>query len=87
MQEKNDKINQILDIWIGEVGSPSNMCVKTTDTVTTNAQGIGNGHINCQFTGNNACAMPAASGSRYFVVLTDHGSTNERFASTDVPLK
>ena len=69
-----DAANQTFDIWIG---NDSNGCVKTGDTVSTNGQGIGNGHI------HNALGFPAGT---YWVVLTDSMSTAERFASTAVPI-
>ena len=69
-----DAANQTFDIWIG---NDSNGCVMTTDTVSTNGQGIGNGHI------HNAAGFPAGT---YWVVLTEHMSTTERFASTAMPI-
>lgn len=62
--------------YLIELGQPGrSTCTPTTDTLRTNGQGIGNGHITLS---------PALTGS-VFVALYNGGS--EAFASTAVPLQ
>lgn len=61
-------------IELGQPGSSGSTCTPTTDTLRTNGQGIGNGHI----------TSPALTGS-VFVALYNGGT--EEFASSPVPLQ
>lgn len=70
--------SETFDIYLGQTTSNGSMCTMTTDTVSTNAQGIGNGHI------DNATGFSAGT---YWVVLTQHMSTAEKYASTAVPIQ
>jgi hypothetical protein len=64
--------NQTFDIYIGNGNGGGMDCMMTMDTLTTNAQGIGNGHI------SNAAGM----GGQHFVALFQ--GTDEKYASAPV---
>jgi len=63
--------------YVIEIGMSNGMggsaCTPTTDTLTTNGQGIGNGHID----------VPMMTGGTYFVALFDTAG-NEQYASSPV---
>ena len=65
--------NQTFDIYIGSGSGGGSKCMMTMDTLTTNSQGIGNGHI------SNAMGFPAG---QYYVALFQ--GTDERYASAPV---
>ena len=64
--------NQTFEIYIGSGGGGGG-CTPTMDTLTTNDQGIGNGHI------SNATGFSAG---QYFVALFQ--GTDEKYASAPV---
>ena len=65
--------NQTFQIYIGSGSGGGMNCMMTTDTLTTNDQGIGNGHI------SNATGFPAG---QYYVALFQ--ANNEKYASAPV---
>lgn len=63
--------NTTYDIYVGSGSS----CMPTGDSVTTNGEGIGNGHIS---------VMPAVTGSAFVALFS---GTSEAYASANVPLQ
>lgn len=63
--------NTTYDIYVGSGSS----CTPTGDSVTTNGEGIGNGHIN---------VVPAVTGSAFVALFS---GTSEAYATSNVPLQ
>ena len=66
--------NQTFDIWLGTSSGGNNACTMTMDTLTTNAQGIGNGHLS---------NVPGMAGD-HFVAL--YQGATQKYASDQVPI-
>ena len=72
--------NETFQIWLGSNTGNGDMCTMTTDTVTTNAEGIGNGHL----------SNDAGTAGMHFVALytdpMDGSMPMEKYASDEVTI-
>lgn len=71
--------NTSYDIYVGKPNGNNSTCTPV-GVLTTNGQGIGNGHIP-----SGATASYSGSDGTYWVVLSITGNTSEAYASSPVP--
>jgi hypothetical protein len=67
------------DIYVGKPSGSNNICTPV-GSLTTNGQGIGNGHIP-----SGTTASFSGTDGTYWVVLAVRGSADEAYASSPVP--